>query len=331
MMTTMTYFMNNIDIISNLLFIARGHAGSRRITPFPTSSQLMTEMCQFRSNILHERSRNSNFSTSPILCSYPPIFYAASAQYLASRVVSISRQKLVMRRPLPILSTIICNRYICGIYDKILQSQISTLIRRRLLNLEYLIERNIYERLGTRRYQSINEGLSNFLWRGYEYEAISKYISALTANVESMNFAICLGFQIWYSHIPSLLLSLGINNLNQILTPEVVNHSISCTREWTSDMIYQSIQVFENLFQTYMQGGSIECCMGESDAESNETVTFDPLGIRDVEVVEHSMHKYQLLKLVTACLTVCMLNAVIYTTVCGSELCHNIPSSIIES
>ena len=51
-------------------------------------------------------------------CFVPPVFDSVSAHYLAFSVVSISRQQLVMRRPLPILATIVANKYSKGILAK---------------------------------------------------------------------------------------------------------------------------------------------------------------------------------------------------------------------
>lgn len=115
----MTLFISNIDLIYNFFFIARGLAGSRRVRPEPTASLLMSQMSQYK--ILQVRSWYSkHFSTSPMLCAYPPIFYPGSAQYLAFSVVSISRRLLVMRRPLPIFGTIVANKYREGVYAKLL-------------------------------------------------------------------------------------------------------------------------------------------------------------------------------------------------------------------
>lgn len=111
--------MYNMDILSNFLFIARGHAGSRRVIPEPTASLLMTEMSQYR--ILKVRSWYSKFfSSSP--CSYPTIYYASSALYLAFCAESITRRRLVMRRPLPMLATIAANQYLSGVYKQIIRT-----------------------------------------------------------------------------------------------------------------------------------------------------------------------------------------------------------------
>lgn len=113
-----TLFIGNIDILYDFILIARGHTGSRRVSPEPTGSLLMSYMSQYK--ILQVRSWYSkHFSTSPMLCAYPPIFYPASAQYLALSAVSISRRLLVMRRPLPILGTIVANKYLSGVFKHI--------------------------------------------------------------------------------------------------------------------------------------------------------------------------------------------------------------------
>lgn len=108
----------NIYFIYHFIFIARGYAGSRRVMPEPTASPLMTEMSQYTR--LKVGSWYSKFwSSSPMLCSYPPIYYAASARHLAYCAVSISRRLLVMRRPLPILGAIVANKYLSGVFRHI--------------------------------------------------------------------------------------------------------------------------------------------------------------------------------------------------------------------
>ena len=120
MMMTFYLAFFQIDLLYSLIWIARGNAGSRQLTPFssPTASLLMTEMSLYK--IKAVRSFYSQyFSTSPMLCSYPPQFDYASAQYLAFCAESISSRLLVMRRPLPLLSRILSNNYLSGTYEKL--------------------------------------------------------------------------------------------------------------------------------------------------------------------------------------------------------------------
>lgn len=311
-----TLFISNIDILSNFLFIARGHAGCRRVSPEPTGSLLMSNMSQYK--ILQVRSWYSkHFSTSPMLCAYHPIFYPASAQYLAFCVVSISRRLLVMRRPLPILGTIVANKYRDGIYAKLLTLIDKNIISQRTIQFmekirkehEMGIEKIIPEllRKRLRAHQSINQGFSNFIWRGYEYEMVSHYIDVLTANTAAMNLAICLGFQIWYSLMPSLMLTIGYYDFHLILSPEAVKSFKDTTREWSPQTIKLATELCENLNQSLMQAAG-------SSAESNETGTLEIRGGEE-------SHKVVLRKLVIACLAVCLLSTVSYITVGGTELC----------
>lgn len=322
----MTLFISNIDILlSHFLFIARGHAGSRRVSPEPTGSLLMSNMSKYK--ILQVRSWYSKyFSTSPMLCAYPPIFYPASAQYLAFSVVSISRQLLVMRRPLPILGTIVANKYRDGIYAKLLtlidKNRISRYLDKIRKEHEMGIEKIIPEllRRRLRAHQSINQGFSNFIWRGNEYEMVSHYISVITANTAAMNFAICLGFQIWYSLMPTLMLTIGNYDYHYILSPEAVQSFKDTTRIWSPQTIKLVAEQCETLNQYLMQaaGSTLEtggaCTSG--GGTSAESLTFDPMEIRGEE-----SHKVVLRKLVIACLAVCILSTVSYITVSGTELC----------
>lgn len=320
-----TLFISNIDILSNFLFIARGHAGSRRVSPEPTGSLLMSNMSQYK--ILQVRSWYSkHFSTSPMLCAYHPIFYPASAQYLAFCVVSISRRLLVMRRPLPILGTIVANKYRDGIYAKLLTLIDKNIISQRTIQFmdkkedEMGIEKRIPELLRKRinlnngAHQSINQGFSNFIWRGYEYEMVSHYLDVITANTAAMNFAICLGFQIWYSLMPSLMLTIGYYDFHLILSPEAVKSFKDTTREWSPQTIKLAAELCENLNQSLMQAAGSTLETGGASAESNETGTLEIRGGEET-------HKVVLRKLVIACLAVCILSTVSYITVSGTELC----------
>lgn len=95
------------------------------------SSPLLTFMSQYNVSSRHSHL----FSTSPILTSYPPCVYGASAHYLAMCAQSISKRLLVMRRPLPLLATISSNKYSSGLFSKLIRSGPERMIPDRLRNL----------------------------------------------------------------------------------------------------------------------------------------------------------------------------------------------------
>ncbi|CAK9153736.1 unnamed protein product [Ilex paraguariensis] len=130
---------------------------------------------------------------------------------------------------------------------------------------------------------------------GYEYEAIRHYIDVLTANTAAMNQAICLGFQIWIAHENG--------------PPQ----TIKLAEELCEDLSHSLMHAAGSTLKT---GGASTSGCGTS-AESNETGTFDPLGIRARE----ETHKLVLRKLVISCLAVFLLSIVSYITVGGTELC----------
>ncbi|CAK9165878.1 unnamed protein product [Ilex paraguariensis] len=200
------------------------------------------------------------------------------------------------------------------------QKCIHKFLQKRRSDLDKTIElRNL------KAHQSINQGFSNFIWRGYEYEAIRHYIDVLTANTAAMNQAICLGFQIWYSLMPSLMLTIGNYDFHFILSPDFYKSFKDSTREWSPQTIKLAEELCEDLSHSLMHaagstletGGASTSGCGTS-AESNETGTFDPLGIRARE----ETHKVVLRKLVISCLAVCLLSTVSYITVGGTELCQ---------
>lgn len=170
-----------------------------------------------------------------------------------------------MRRPLPIdLGTILANKYRKGLYNHLLHSdrfpQMFRMfkilkMRERERGLECLIPNVLRRQL--RAPQSINEGFTNFIWRGYEYEWLSSSLNAITANMNTMNYAICLGFQIWYSLMPSLMLSMGYYDINDLLSPEVVNGIKDTTLEWPDYMIKYATVLCANLYDSLIQSAGV--------------------------------------------------------------------------
>lgn len=324
MMTSLLY---NIDIIWNFIFIARGNSGCRLVPHEPTSSLLMTQMSQYK--ILHLKDRSSKeFLKSTMLCAYPSFLYPASARYLASAVVSISRHLLIMRRPLPIpLATILANKYRSHIYNHLIDSQrIPQRIRifqyLRMIEFEVgfaLIVPNILRRR-QRRSQNIYEGFSNFLWRGYEYEAISYYQRVYRANMDSMNLAICMGFQIWFSLLPDIMLSLENFTYTEILSPYIVNSVRESTQGWSEDVINPVVDLYKNCLRFLMQAPEslIDAPLsGEDISTDTESETLDSRGIRR-EVPLQSVAK----KLMVTTFLVCLMSSVAYTNEFGTYLCH---------
>lgn len=203
-----------------------------------------------------------------------------------------------------ILGTIVANKYRDGIFFKQL-----TLNENRRLQRIY-VDRPV--RLHA--YQSINEGFSNFIWRGYEYERISYFLEAVKANTEAMNYSICLGFTIWYSLMPTLLLGFVHYNYLEILCPDNLRGFKEATRGWstwtiqgTTDMAFQ---ICSNLYNEHINSSTID-----TGGASAEAIAYD-VPHRVDEVPRNLVLK----KLVIACIAVCLLSSISYTTVCGTEL-----------
>lgn len=141
--------------------------------------------------------------------------------------------------------------------------------------------------------------------------------------MNTMNYAICLGFQIWYSLMPSIMLSIGYYDINELLSPEVVNVIKDTTLEWSDQMIKYTTVLCANLYSSIIQsaGVTVDGSSGVSTSvagsitDSNETGIFDPLEIRTKEI-----HKGVLRKLVIACFTVCFFSSISYITASGNSL-----------
>lgn len=203
-----------------------------------------------------------------------------------------------------ILGTIVANKYRDGIFFKLLT-----------LNNNRSSQRISVERpVRLRTYQSINEGFSNFIWRGYEYERISYFLDAVKANTETMNYSICLGFTIWYSLMPSLLLGFVHYDYQQILCPENLRLFKESTRDWSTWMIQgttdMAFKLCGILFNEQINSSTLDTGGASADA----------MGYDVPQRVDEVPRNLVLKKLVIACLAVCLLSSISYTTVCGTEL-----------
>lgn len=198
-----------------------------------------------------------------------------------------------MRRPLPILGTIVANKYRVGVLEKLLS-----------LRNESLISRMPFP------FQGLNACFSNLIWRRYN----SHNFLALKANIDAMNLAICFGFQIWYSLLPSFLLTLNPYDINEILSPDIFKdiHKQLC-HIWNQNIIHEYI--IHNGMQDKMREAGITLESGVS------STSWDPLGIIAAEEREVA-HKDLLKTLLICSLAVCILSCVTYATVCGIDLCR---------
>lgn len=206
-----------------------------------------------------------------------------------------------------ILGTIVANKHRDGIFFKLL-----TLNENRR-SQSIVVDR---ERLSNRAYQSIHEGFSSFIWRGYEYERISYFLEAVRANTDAMNYSICLGFTIWYSLMPTLLLGFVHYDYSQFLCPENLRLFKESTRDWSTCMIQGTTEMAMKLCGILYNEQINNSTLDTGGASVLENETFDTMVRRGEEVPRNLVLK----KLVIACLALCILSTISYTTVCGTEL-----------
>lgn len=272
----------------NSILIAQGEPNS-----ITSASLLMQYMCKYQMLQL-ELWYSKRLCRWPLLCAYPPIFYPASAQYLAYIVVSISRRLLVMRRPLPILGTIVANKYRVGVLEKLLSLRNDTLKSRMPFP-----------------FQGLNACFSNLIWKYNSHNFL-----AFKVNIDAMNLAICFGFQIWYSLLPSFLLTLNPYDINQILSPDIFKdiHKQLC-HIWNKNIIHEYI--IHNGMQDKMREAGITFESGVS------STSWDPLGIIAAEEREVA-HKDLLKTLLICSLALCILSSVTYA---GIDLCQEFRES----
>jgi len=82
-------------------------------------------------------------------------------------------------------------------------------------------------------------------------------------------------------------------------------------------------ELCDSFKKTIMQepGGSRLINAGSSTSSSVAGASTETESLSEVELVE-TTHKRILKKLMIACLTLCLISSITYTTACGTELCN---------
>ncbi len=237
-------------------------------------------------------------------------------------------RRVILRRQFPpIFRTILSSKYACGVYEQLLNLEHRQRIR------EHELRSRIDRKVRNRTYQPIYEGFSNLIWRrNNKYEVVSKYVDNVIATTDAMNYAICLGFHVWYGLIPSIMLSSECYNVYDIINPETVAR----VKAFTANVSPGFQQVCNEKLTNEVMRDPVGALRSSTSGVGygQEMETFDPLGlikkdeIREVEAV--SSRKQVLFRdLVIVCLAACLLISICYTTFSGTELCNiyrNLPS-----
>lgn len=109
-----------------------------------------------------------------------------------------------------------------------------------------------------------------------------------------MNFAICLGYKVWYAYLPCLMLSMGCFDIYELLSPGRVDF-FKLSEDPLANIFLQKHdpRVLMEALQTDGSESSIgEACTSGSEActwkagEWNRKEIFDPLGIVEKQIRE---------------------------------------------
>lgn len=147
--------------------------------------------------------------------------------------------------------------------------------------------------------------------------------SYLASCCQNWNLALCVGFSLWYTLIPSVLLTVTSYS-EDLLKPEI----LSAADRMISDWLEHIRQIFYHLYEGVYGGGREEGAQGiinnsspvrqenlswerghgqtlTEGSKTNVGKSFDPLGLNEVE-----SKKLGLRRLILACLTACALNLI---------------------
>lgn len=139
--------------------------------------------------------------------------------------------------------------------------------------------------------------------------------NAIIANIDLMNYSICLGFSIWYSLMPKMMLYIWYYDYYELLSPEFLKRIKDSTQGWSSLMIESTGELSESIKNEIMLEPG--CSFNAGASTSIETVSKGDGLVDSLELVE-PCHKTKLTKLIIACLLTCLLSNRAYATVIGN-------------
>lgn len=277
------------------------YAGYRTNYGLPLASPLMMRMCRYRLECAQYWLRNSFYEKSTLIYKCPTLLYTGSVQALVYRLVRITREYILFRKPLPF------RRFIRGIYNKLLSSNLSRIGLLKLLGKEPVGLKAI-----------IMESTYRVVAPGYVIRNVSSHykreymVTFLMFCCQHLNLALCIGFSIWYANLPSVLLETS-SYKELLFSPEILNVADRLINDW-----YEHIR---NIFcgwydHTYAAGREPMDTFSISSSaeqglvrESQVGQSFDPLGLNKVETPEG------LKLLVFGCITACAINVLLCSAV----------------
>lgn len=294
-----TFFKSQMLSISNIIFNSRMDTARIR-NFFPTGSPVMREMTLLQMQKIQERALEEFFSKSPILTHIPPLSYFASARYLASTAVSISRDLFVVRRPLPCLERIAQTIYSRKVVDRFRTSE---------YNLRGVIDKLLIFKYPERLHDitvKISDRI-NLLQK--RYDPFSNFLDMVKDDIlfkadfekSLMSGVVRQGYSIWHTLIPVLITNIGVfKTHSEILHPDVLHSIKECLLAWSDLSIIRVSDVFDQIYGYIIRVESTAPDVTESDKIMMEA------------------SKIVISRLVIASLTVCILLSASYLT--GNDL-----------
>jgi hypothetical protein len=103
-------------------------------------------------------------------------------------------------------------------------------------------------------FEPVGGGLARAMGGGYQIEYIYSYLASCCQN---WNLALCVGFSLWYTLIPSVLLTVTSYS-EDLLKPEI----LSAADRMISDWLEHIRQIFYHLYEGVYGGGREEGAQG---------------------------------------------------------------------
>lgn len=226
--------------------------------------------------------------------------YTGSVQALVYRLVTINREYILFRKPLPL--NIPLNRVLLS--SNLSRMEFVKFLEKFPVGLKAIIMDSSYKEVAP-GYVTLDVN------SGFHYNQ-EYMVTFLMFCCQHLNLALCIGFSIWYANLPSVLLETS-SYKELLFSPEILNVADRIINDW-----YEHIRnIFYGWYDhTYAAGRDPMDTFSISSSaeqglvrESQVGQSFDPLGLNKVEIPEG------LKLLVFGCITACAINVILCSAV----------------
>lgn len=275
------------------------YAFCRPNSVFPLASPLILFMCRYRLECAQYWLRNHFYEKSTLIYKCPTLLYTGSVQALVYRLVSINREYILFRKPLPFINK---KR---RIYNKLLSSNLSRMglikfLEKEPVGLKAVIMKSTYKEVAP-GYLTLNSG--------YHYKR-EYMVTLLMFCCQHLNLALCIGFSLWYAIIPRVMLETS-SYMDLLFSPEIIN----LADRIINDRYEHLRDIFCSWYdQVYAAGRDPRETFSISSSaeivrESQVGRSFNPLGLNKTP------QGFKIL--VFGCITACAINILLGSEVTG--------------